>query len=158
MLRNILLMLSTGLLLSHLMSFMPAVAEEDLFDTKAASAYLEKGIGHLRSQKYDAAINELEESVAIAPEAEAYYYLGYAYYMKGRSGDSDSRKKSIENFDKAYELNPNFSPNRFKPSEPVPGRFESRGSAQVISAPSQTLSETEQPDTIPSPEATGQQQ
>ena len=38
--------------------------------------------------------------------------------MKGKtSNDNGSRKKAVENFDKAYELNPNFTPTRFKPEE-----------------------------------------
>jgi tetratricopeptide (TPR) repeat protein len=94
-----------------------AYAEEELFDTKAAAAYVEKGIAHLKESKYDVAIKELEEAVTINPDAEAYYYLGYAYYMKGRKGDAESRKKSVESFDKAYELNPGFTPSRFKPAE-----------------------------------------
>ena len=97
-------------------------AEEELFDTKAAAAHIEKGIAHLKEKKYDAAIKELEEAVTIDPDAEAYYYLGYAYYMKGRKDDGESRKKSIEYFDEAYELDPGFTPSKFKPveSEKVP--------------------------------------
>ncbi len=94
-----------------------AYAEEELFDVKAAAPHIEKGIAHLKEKKYDAAIKELEEAVTINPDAEAYYYLGYAYYMKGRKGDAESRKKSVECFDKAYELNPGFTPSRFKPAE-----------------------------------------
>jgi tetratricopeptide (TPR) repeat protein len=96
-------------------------AAEELFDTKAAADLLEKGISHLKTRNIDAAVNALEESVSIAPEAEAYYYLGYAYYMKGRTtGDNESRKKSIESFEKAYELDPDFTPSRYKPSDLVP--------------------------------------
>lgn len=100
-------------------SIQAVYAEEDLFDTKAAAEHLEKGIAHLKAKNYGAAVTELEESVSIAPDAEAYYYLGYTYYMKGRSGDSESRKKSIESFDKAYELTPGFAPNRYRPAETV---------------------------------------
>jgi tetratricopeptide (TPR) repeat protein len=94
-----------------------AYAGEELFDTKAAAVHVEKGITHLKEKKYDAAIKELEEAVTIDPDAEAYYYLGYAYYMKGKKGDAESRKKSVESFDKAYELNPSFTPSRFKPAD-----------------------------------------
>jgi tetratricopeptide (TPR) repeat protein len=93
---------------------------EELFDTKTATLHIEKGITHLKAKNYDAAIKEFEESSVINPDAEAFYYLGYAYYMKGKiSNDSGSRKKAVENFDKAYELNPNFTPTRFKPEETV---------------------------------------
>jgi tetratricopeptide (TPR) repeat protein len=74
-------------------------------------------------------------------EAEAYYYAGYAYYLKGRSGDEDSRQKSVEYFDRAYEINPNFSPNKFKPTEPVPGAADQKSSVMTPAAvaPANTL-------------------
>lgn len=98
-----------------------ARAAEELFDTKAASAHIEKGINHLKSKNYDGAIKEFEESAAVSPDAEPYYYLGYAYYMKAKkSNDPESRKKSMENFAKAFELNPNFTPSRFKPEATPP--------------------------------------
>ena len=77
--------------------------------------HLKKDLSSFAPRHVEAAIEALEESVAIAPEAEAYYYLGYAYYLKGRSGDSESRKLSMESFEKAYELDPAFTPNKYKP-------------------------------------------
>lgn len=97
-----------------------ALAEDELFDTSSAAVHLEKGIAHLKAKQLDSAVNELEEAVSIYPDAETFYYLGYAYYMKGRAGDSESRKNSMENFDKAFELNPNFTPTKFKPENPAP--------------------------------------
>ncbi len=122
-------------------------AEEELFDTKAASASLEKGIVQLRAKNYNSAVTQLEESVSIAPDAEAYYYLGYAYYMKGRAGDSESRKKSIESFEKAYELNPNFTPTRYKPTEASISRPEGEKietQETVISTTSKSAPEAEE--------------
>lgn len=98
----------------------PAYPAEELFDTAKASKNIEQGISFLKANKFDAAITQFEESAAIAPEAEAYYYLGYAYYMKSRKADGENRRMSRENFEKAYEIDPNFSPTRFKPSEPAP--------------------------------------
>ncbi len=98
----------------------PAFPADELFDTAAASKHMEQGISFLKAKNFDAAIREFDKSAVIAPEAEAYYYLGYTYYMKGKNDDGDSRKKSLENFGKAYEIDPNFSPTRFKPSEPMP--------------------------------------
>src|SRR3990172_5305356 len=106
--------------LAFMLILAPAVGHsaEELFDTKAATQHTEKGIAHLKAKNYDAAAREFEESSTISPDAEAFYYLGYAYYVKGKiSNDGESRKKSMENFDKAYELNPNFTPTRFKPEE-----------------------------------------
>ena len=100
----------------------PAFPAEELFDTATATKHTEQGITFLKAKKYDAAIKEFEESAAVNPDAEAYYYLGYAYYLKGRKGDGENREKSRENFDKAYEIDPNFSPTRYKPAEPVPAR------------------------------------
>lgn len=106
-----------------------AAEEEPLFDAKAATENLEKGLGLVKVKKYDEAITLFEEAAATNPdvEAEAYYYAGYAYYMKSKSGDEDSRQKSIEYFDRAYEINPNFSPNKFKPAEPMPGPAAQQG-------------------------------
>jgi tetratricopeptide (TPR) repeat protein len=103
----------------------PAVyaAEEELFDTKGAATSIEKGFSLVKQKKYDAAVEMFEEAASMSPdiEAEALYYAGYACYLKGRSGDEDARQRSIEFFDRAYEINPNFSPNKFKPTEPMPG-------------------------------------
>jgi Tfp pilus assembly protein PilF len=91
--------------------------EEGLFDTQAANAHLEKGLAQIRAKNYTAAVRELEEAAEIAPEAETFYYLGYAYYLKGRSGDEESRALARENFEKAYEIDPNFSPLRYKAAD-----------------------------------------
>ncbi len=109
-------------------------AEDDLFDTKAAAEHLEKGLTELKAKNYDAAVAEFEESASISPEAEAFYYLGYTYYMKGRAGDEESRKLSLENFDKAYEIDPNFTPTRYKPAEPAPAA----AAEKTDQAPAQT--------------------
>ena len=92
-------------------------AAEELFDTKTAEKHIEQGIAFLKAKNFDAAIKEFDEASVILPDAESYYYLGYSYYLKGRSGDADSRKKSLEYFDKVYEIDPNFSPTRYKPGE-----------------------------------------
>jgi tetratricopeptide (TPR) repeat protein len=117
--------IASVLILMLLFIAAPAVsaAEEPLFDTKAAHAGLEKGLTLVKAKKYDAAIAVFEEAAATSPdvEAEALYYAGYASYLKGRAGDEDARQKSVEYFDRAYEINPNFSPNKFKPTEPLPG-------------------------------------
>ena len=106
-----------------------SAAEEELFDVKAAAEHMEKGIKLTAARNYDAAIEELEEAVSTAPSAEAYYRLGYAYYMKGKTGDEDSRQRAIENFEQAYDMDPNFSPNVY-------------GSGKVIEAPGQGALET----------------
>ncbi len=95
-----------------------AHAAEELFDTKASADHIEKGIAHLKAKDYDAAISEFEESASISPEAEAYYYLGYAYYMKSRTQDGENRKKSLEYFKNAYDIDPNFTPSRYKVATP----------------------------------------
>lgn len=135
-----------------------SVAEEELFDTEAATVYLEKGISFLKAKNYKAAVNEFEEAVSIAPDAENYYYLGYTYYLIGRSGDSESRKKSIECFDKAYELNPNFTPSRYATAETMPAKAPQRESemqqpaAVTPASPQPPAAEAEQPAKSVSPE------
>jgi len=102
------------------MAAAPAFPADEVFDTATASKHLEQGISYLKANDFDAAITEFDESASISPEAEAYYYLGYAYYMKSRKGDGDNRQKALENFDQAFELDPNFSPTRLKLLEPAP--------------------------------------
>ncbi len=128
-----------------------ARAAEELFDTKAASAHIEKGINHLKSKNYDAAIKEFEESASVSPDAEPYYYLGYAYYMKAKkTNDPESRKKSMENFAKAYELNPNFTPSRFKPEATPPEAEAKQKKAEPAAPDAPMITET--------PEQTQEQQ
>ena len=98
----------------------PAHAEEELFDTKAAAQHMDKGLAYVKAKNFDAAIREFEAAAEINPDAEAYYYLGYVYYLKGRTGDKKSRDQSRENFEKAYEIDPNFTPTRLKPAETLP--------------------------------------
>jgi tetratricopeptide (TPR) repeat protein len=117
--------ISLILMVSLVTAIVPVLvsAEEELFDSKAAAAGIEKGIKLLKAKKYDAAVEAFEDAAATSPdiEAEALYYAGYACYLKGKSGDEDARQRSVEFFDRAYEINPNFSPNKFKPTEPMPG-------------------------------------
>ena len=94
-------------------------AADELFDTAGAAALVNKGVTDLMLGHYDAAIEALEESVGIDPQAPAFYYLGYAYYMKSKKGDGESRTKAMENFDKAYELDPSFTPIKIKSDEPA---------------------------------------
>lgn len=101
-------------------------AADELFDAKTAAEHMTKGIAHLKAKQYDAAIDELSESASVYPEAEAFYYLGYAYYMKGRKGDGESRKNAMENFEQAYELDPSFTPTRYMPAEPLPPKPEQK--------------------------------
>jgi len=102
------------------MAAAPAFAADEVFDTAASSKHLEQGISYLKAKDFDAAITEFDESASISPEAEAFYYLGYAYYMKGKTSNGDNRQKSLEYFEQAYDLDPSFTPTRFKPSEPAP--------------------------------------
>ena len=121
-----------------------AFSADELFDTKAAAQHTEKGIAHLKGKNLDAAIKEFEESTAINPDAEAYYFLGYAYYLKGKTGDGESRKRSKENFEKAYELNPNFSPSRLM--EPAAAEPKQAPAPPAATAPAaQPEPENEQP-------------
>ena len=121
----------------------PAHADEELFDTKAAAQHMDNGIAYVKAKNFDAAIREFEAAAEINPDAEAYYYLGYAYYLKGRTGDKESRIKSRENFKNAYEIDPNFTPTKLKPTEPVPATqteqaAQSEPTATVESGPTST--------------------
>jgi tetratricopeptide (TPR) repeat protein len=119
-------------------------AEEELFDTRAANQHIDQGIAYLKVKNFDAAVREFEASADINPDAEAYYYLGYTYYLKGRTSNGESRSKSRENFERAYEIDPNFSPSRFKPTEQVP--------AQVKQPEQTALPASQATPTLPGPE------
>ena len=93
-------------------------AADELFDTAAATELTNKGVSALVLGRYNAAIEALEESVSIDPQAPAFYYLGYAYYMKSKKSNGEDRTNAMENFDKAYELDPNFTPIKIKTEEP----------------------------------------
>jgi len=140
---KIALILVVTLLLAVLPALNAAAAEEPLFDTEAAKAGLEKGLALVKQKKYDAAVEVFEEAAATSPEveAEALYYAGYACYLKGRAGDEDARQRSVEFFDRAYEINPNFSPNKFKPTEPLPSPAAQLGGdvTPAAAAPASTL-------------------
>lgn len=140
----IILFLSAVIVVTPLTS----LAADDLFDTKAAADHLEKGIAHLKAKRYDAAVAELEESASINPDAEVYYYLGYAYYMKGRTEDGENRKKAMENFEQAYEIDPNFTPTRYKPAETLPYTPEQKnvGPKQVPESGASSQHEPEKPE------------
>ena len=127
------------------MAAAPAFPAEEVFDTATASRHLEQGISHLKAKDFDAAITEFDESASISPEAEAYYYLGYAYYMKSRKSDGENRQKALENFDQAYEIDPNFSPTRFKPSEPAPQQTTTPARASEPVAPQAPTPEQPKP-------------
>ena len=125
----------------------PARAEEELFDTKAAAQRIEKGIADIQAKNFDAAIREFEAAAEINPDAEAYYYLGYAYYLKGRTGDKESRIKSRENFKNAYEIDPTFTPTKLKPEEPAPAPVK-----QAEQSGPSTTAESRVTPTVPAPE------
>jgi tetratricopeptide (TPR) repeat protein len=110
----------------------PAYPADELFDSATASKHMDQGIAFLKAKNFDAAVNEFNAAAEIAPEAEAYYYLGYAYYMKSRKVDGDSRRMSRENFEQAYEIDPNFSPTRYKPAEPAPQQAEPSATAEPV--------------------------
>jgi tetratricopeptide (TPR) repeat protein len=120
-------------------------AADELFDTKTAAEHMAKGITHLKAKQYDAAIDELEESASVYPEAESFYYLGYAYYMKGRKGDGESRKNAIENFERAYELDPNFTPTRLRPAELLPSK-PAQKNTENLQTPASDMSPQQTPE------------
>jgi len=140
--------------LASMLFVLPAAvfAQDELFDTKTAGTHVEKGLALLKEKKYDDAIAEFEEAADIYPAAESYYYLGYTFYLKGKKNDAASMKKSRENFDKAYELDPNFAPGKTRPVETIPPGTEIKSvesastpapAAPLVSAP--TLSGPQQP-------------
>ncbi len=140
-------MLVAVLFIALCLAPLTARGADELFDSKAATGHIEKGIEKLKAGSYDAAIGEFEEAASISPEAEAYYYLGYTYYLKGRKQDGESRKKSLEYFESAYEIDPNFTPTRYKP----PVTPEQPQAAPASAAPAQAAPAAPAPAAEPAP-------
>jgi len=92
--RNILVHAATaGMAILLLSSFV--LAQDDSFQ-KGLSAYM-KG-------DYSSAVTYFKEHVARVPDAEAYYFLGYASYELGLTKDAE------DYFREAYLIDPNFTP------------------------------------------------
>ena len=70
-------------------------AEDDLF---------KKGLAAYMKRDYRSAVALLKEYVATKPDAEAYYFLGYASYKLNQ------RKEAAEYFRESYLIDPNFTP------------------------------------------------
>lgn len=137
-------------LLALIISPSATYAAEELFDTKAAEVHIEKGIKGLKAGRYDSAVQEFEAASEIQPDADVFYYLGYAYYMKGKDGDEESRKKAMENFEKAYEINPNYTPSGFKPEEAGASK------PGTEARPAETVRTTETETNLPNPDNTAE--
>ena len=70
-------------------------AERDTF-AKGLTAYMKRD--------YRTAVVHLKEYVAHQPDANAYYFLGYASY------EMNQMKEAAEYFREAYLIDPNFTP------------------------------------------------
>lgn len=126
-----------------------ARSADDLFDTKAAAAHIDKGLARLAKNDFAGAIREFEESAVIAPEAEAYYYIGYAYYLKAKKGDGEGRTKAREFFEKAYDIDPNFSPTKLKPGTAAPTMESLKREEAAEAQPAPPAETSEQTATAP---------
>lgn len=129
-----------------------AYAADDLLDTQTAAKHIEQGITHLKANNIDGAISEFAEADAILPDAESSYYLGYAYYLKNKTDKGESRNKSLEYFEQAYEIDPNFSPTRYKPAGP-----STSGTQQKESISPETAVSASSPSAQPSSAVTSTQ-
>ena len=81
-----------------------------LQDRKSASGYFEEGVSLVQKGKYDEAIKKYKKGLRREPRsAVGYNYLGMAYgYKYEQLRSLDWKKKEIESFKKAIELDPNF--------------------------------------------------
>lgn len=92
----------------------PASAQEELFDTKAAEEHFKKGLELYFQKEYSVAAEEFKEAVNINPNAaKSYYFLGYSYYKLGMMKDAN------EAFDQGYQVDPYYSP--IPPEAPAEG-------------------------------------
>ncbi|MDH4099330.1 MAG: tetratricopeptide repeat protein [Nitrospirota bacterium] len=77
----------------------------DVFDTKAAQGYINKGRSLMLKKQYDKAIEEFNEALAIDPDsAEAMYLKGYSRYEQRKM------PMAYDDFSGAYETDWNYAP------------------------------------------------
>jgi len=84
----------------------PSVSNgQELFDVQAANEHFNQGLNQYFQKDYAGAVENFTESIKINPDnAKAYFFIGYAYYKQGEF------TKAGESFEKAYALDPRYSP------------------------------------------------
>jgi len=96
-----------------------SVSAGELFDTEKAKQHFNVGLDLYFKMNYENAIREFQEAAQIDPEnANAYYFMGYAYYKL------KDMKKAMEVFDQAYEVDAKYSPMKNAPADENPPEGE----------------------------------
>ncbi|MCE5300684.1 MAG: tetratricopeptide repeat protein [Spirochaetia bacterium] len=68
-----------------------------------AKQYMDYGVKYIQAKQFDNAIKYLNQSIKLGATADAYYYLGVAYYYKG------NKASALRNFQYAMKLNPSHT-------------------------------------------------
>ncbi len=81
--------------------------------TGGGQSSIDAGLAAFKKRRFSKAEAEFQKAVAADPSsAAANFYLGYTYYKiaEPRRRDSAGKQKALEYFDKAFELDPSFTP------------------------------------------------
>ena len=82
-----------------------SVSAQELFDVKSSNEQFSRGVNLYYQDNYQESLTAFEEAVRINPDnAEAFYFIGYAYYKEGKFS------KASDAFKTAYDLNHEYSP------------------------------------------------
>jgi tetratricopeptide (TPR) repeat protein len=90
-----------------------AVSSVDAPATGAAQANIDAGLAAFKKRRFSKAEDEFKKAVEAEPSsAAANFYLGYTYYKiaEPMRRNSPGKQKALEYFDKAFELDPSFTP------------------------------------------------
>jgi tetratricopeptide (TPR) repeat protein len=81
--------------------------------TGAAQANIDAGLAAFKKRRFSRAEAEFLKAVEAEPSsAAANFYLGYTYYKIAEPSrrNTPNKQKALELFDKAFELDPSFTP------------------------------------------------
>ncbi len=90
-----------------------AVKSADLPATGAGQASIDAGLVAFKKRRFSKAEIEFRKALEADPaSAAANFYLGYTYYKiaEPQRRNSAGKQKALELFDKAFELDPAFTP------------------------------------------------
>lgn len=91
----------------------PAAASSTAAPTGAGQANIDAGLAAFKKRRFSKAEGEFRKALEADPSsAAANFYLGYTYYKiaEPQRRNSAGKQKALELFDKAFELDPAFTP------------------------------------------------
>ena len=107
------LVLASALVAAQEPAPMTAPDPQESAGAGAAQANIDAGLAAFKKRRFAKAEAEFQKAVASDPSsAAANFYLGYTYYKiaEPTRRNTPNKQKALEYFDKAFELDPSFTP------------------------------------------------